>query len=108
MTAVVTEHFVFLCNTALKPGEMKPDGNIDKAFVIHGYLNWKDASGEKRGFASHKCSPAHKRAVEVVETLPRPTRDIGKQLCSSHTEEKLNHSYLLKIYKAKFTTAWRS
>ena len=79
---------------------MKPDGNIDEAFVVRGYLNWKDASGDKGGFASHEGSSVHKRAVEVVETLPRTTRDISEQLSSSHAEEKLqNRSYLLKIFQ---------
>ena len=92
--------FCFLCITALKTGKMKPDGSIDEAFVVRGYSNWKDASGDKGGFASHKCSSVHKRAVEVVETLPRTTRDIGEQLSSSHAEEKLqNRSYLLKIFQ---------
>ena len=35
---------------------MKPEGNIDEAFVLRGYCNWKDASGEKGGFASHESS----------------------------------------------------
>ena len=98
---------------ALKTGKMKPDGNIDEAFVVRGYSNWKDASGDKGGFSSHECSSVHKRAVEVIETLPRTTRDIGEQLSSSHVEEKLqNCSYLLKddkvFIKAKFSLVWRS
>ena len=79
---------------------MKPDGNIDKAFVVRDYSNWKDASGEKGGFVSHECSSVHKRAVEVVKTLPRTTCDIGEQLSSNHAEEKLqNWSYLLKVFQ---------
>ena len=79
---------------------MKPDGNIDEAFVVRGYSNWKDASGDKGGFASHECSSVHKRAIEVVETLPRTTCNIGEQLSSSHAKEKLqNRSYLLRYSK---------
>ena len=90
----------YLCVTALKTGKMKPGGNIDEAFVVRGYSNWKDASGNKGGFASHECSSVHKRAVEIVETLPRTTRDIGEQLSSSYAEEKLqNRSYLFKVFQ---------
>ena len=79
---------------------MKPEGNIDEAFVLRGYCNWKDASGEKGGFASHESSSVHKKAVEVIETLPRTTRDIGEQLSSAHAEEKLrNHAYILKVFQ---------
>ena len=79
---------------------MKNEGSIDEAFVSHGYCNWKDASGDKGGFASHEASSVHKRAVEVVETLPRTTRDIGEQLSSSHSEEKLRiRAYLLKVFQ---------
>ena len=79
---------------------MKPGGNIDKTFVIHGYLNWKDASGDKGCLANHKCSSVHKRTVEVVEIFPKTTCDIGEQLCSSHAEENLqNLSCFLKIFQ---------
>ena len=36
VTQLVTEQFVCLCITSLKPGKMEPDGNIDEAFVVHG------------------------------------------------------------------------
>ena len=79
---------------------MKAEGNIDEAFVLRGYCNWKDASGDKGGLASHESSSAHKRAVEVIETLPRTTRDIGEQLSSTHAEEKLrNRAYIFKVFQ---------
>ena len=60
----------------------------------------KPASGNKGGLASHESSSVHKRAVEVIETLPRTTRDIGEQLSSAHAEEKLrNRVYLLKVFQ---------
>ena len=79
---------------------MKPDGNIDKAFVTRGYSNWKDASDDKGGFVSHECSSAHRRAVEVMETLPKATCDIGELCSSAHADEKLqNRSYVLKVFQ---------
>ena len=68
---------------ALKTGKIKAEGNIDEAFVLRGYCNWKDASGDKGGLASHESSQVHKRAVEVMETLPRTIRDIGEHLSSA-------------------------
>jgi len=59
---------------------MKPDNNISEVFVIRGYCNWKDTSGNKSRFASHECCSVHKKTVEVVEVLPRTTRDIGKHI----------------------------
>ena len=88
--------FCYLCVKALKTGKMTAEGNIDEAFVFRGYCNWKDMSGGKGGLASHESSSVHKRAVEVIETLPRTTRDISEQLSSAHAEEKLrNRTYLL-------------
>ena len=92
--------FCHLCVKALKTGKMTAEGNIDEAFVLHGYCNWKDVSGDKRGLASHESSSVHKRAVEVIETLPRTTCDIGEQLSSAHAEEKLrNRAYLSKVFQ---------
>jgi len=107
--------FCFLCVTALKTGKMRPDGNIDEAFVTWGYCYWKDASGEKGRFSTHECTSVHKRAVEVVETLPKTTRDIGELCSSSHVRDKLqNRSYVLKIFQTiqflsrqESSTAWR-
>ena len=48
--------FCFLCVKAFKTGKIKAEGHIDEAFVLRGYCNWKDASGEKGGFASHESS----------------------------------------------------
>ena len=92
--------FCYLCVNALKTGKMTAEGNIDEAFVLRGYCNWKDASGDRGGLASHESSSVHKRAVEMIETLPRTTGDIGEQLSSAYTEEKLrNRAYLLKVFQ---------
>lgn len=105
---------LFVCN-CVKDKKIKNKGSIDETFVLRGYCNWKDVSGDKGGFASHEASSAHKRAIEVVETLPRTTRDIGEQLSSSHSEEKLrNRAYLLQVFqtivfdKTRVSIAWRS
>ena len=64
-----TWHFVILVswqssrkNTSL--------GSGDLAFVSRGYSNWKDATSEKGAFNTHQKSSTHKRAVEVMFTLP--------------------------------------
>ena len=85
---------------ALKTGKMNAEGNIAEAFGLRGYCNWKDASGDKGGLASHESSQVHKRAVEVIETLPRTMRGIGEHLSSAHAEETLrNRAYLLKVFQ---------
>ena len=116
MIMLVTEHFAIYV-TALKTGKMKPNSNIDDTFFVRRYSNWKDASRNKGKFASHECSSVHKTAIEIFETPPRTTRDIGEQLSSSHAEEKLqNCSYVpfkgipsntVSIQK-KFSLTWRS
>ena len=46
-------------------------GNIDEAFVVRGYSNWKDASGDKGGVEQ----------LRLLKTdLPRTIRDFGEQL----------------------------
>jgi len=92
---------------------MKPDGNIDEAFVTRGYCNWKDASGDKGGFTSHECTSVHRKAVEM---LPRTTRDIGELCLSGHANDKLqNRAYVLKVFqtiqyyiKARLSPSWGS
>lgn len=89
--------FVF---ESTETGKMTAECNIDEAFVLRRYCNWKDASGDKGWFASHESSSVHKKAIEVIETLPRTTRDIGEQLSSAHAEEKLrNRAYVLKVFQ---------
>jgi len=64
---------------------------LTRDFVTRGYCNWKDSSGDKGGFASHECTSVHRRAVEVIETLPRTTCDIGEKL--------QNRDYVLKVFQ---------
>ena len=55
----------YLCITRLRIRKMESYSNINEVLVF--YSNWKDASGDKGGFASRECSSVHKRAVDVVK-----------------------------------------
>ena len=59
--------FCHVCVTAIKTGKVQ-NRNVDSAFIE--FCNWKDASGEKGAFFSHEQSNCHKRAVELMVTLP--------------------------------------
>ena len=90
--------FCHVCATARKTGKMTNTGNADMAFIERGFSNWKDASGEKGAFSCHQQSNCHKRAVELMVTLPRTTKDVGELLSLTHSQEKLaNRQYLLKV-----------
>ena len=74
--------------------------NWDLAFVSRGYCNWKDATGEKGAFSTHQKSATHKRAVEVIFTLPATTGNVGEMLSRAHAWERLeNRDYLLKLFQ---------
>ena len=93
--------FCHLCVTALKTKKMKSEGYIVEAFVVRGYCNWKDATGDKGSFTGHESSAVHRRAVEVIETLPKTTTDVGELLSTSHTQEKIaNRTDILKIFQS--------
>ena len=74
--------------TAMKTGKLQNHGNVDVAFIERGFCNWKDDSGDKGAFSSHEHSNCHKKAVEVVITLPKTTKDVGEMLSSTHLKEK--------------------
>ena len=80
---------------------MTAEGNIDEAFVLRGYCNWKDVSGEKEGWlVMNQVQCIKGLLIEVIKMLPRTMCDIGEQLSSAHTEEKLqNRAYLLKVFQ---------
>ena len=68
---------------------MKLSGtNYESTFITRGYCNWKDSSGESGAFNKHEHSVCHKRAVDLVVTLPRTTKDVGELLSPAHTQEK--------------------
>jgi len=57
-------------------------------------------TGDKGGFASHECTSVHRRAVEVIEMLPRTICDIGELCLSGHANDKLqNRAYVLKVFQ---------
>ena len=68
----------------MKTGKLQNHVNVDLAFIEYGFCKWKDASGDKVAFSSQERSNCHKKAVEVVVTLPTTTKDVGEMLSSSH------------------------
>ena len=68
---------------------------MDKAFVVTGFSNWKDATIR---FKNHESSGCHREAVERAITLPEVTKDISELLSEAHSKEKRdNRECLLKI-----------
>ena len=66
----------------------------DSIFLSGGFSNWKDATVR---FVKHEQTTTHKITVDLVVTLPRTTRDVGKMLSSAHAVEKAaNRHCLLK------------
>lgn len=59
---------MLLLHASLKQGSIRMSSSLttkaEDAFVTHGYTNWKDASGEKRG-----GFPTHERSQVCVSTL---------------------------------------
>ena len=65
---------------------MKLGGNMkDSILLSDGFSNWKDATVR---FVNHEKTMTHKIAVDLIVTLPRTTRDVGKMLSSAHAAEK--------------------
>ena len=86
--------FCHVCLVAYKDGKLKSN-TIDKAFIVNGYSNWKDASVSFRKNESSNC---HRESVLKVVTLPNTTEDIGETLSTQHNEDKINNrDCLLKI-----------
>ena len=73
----------------------------EDAFVIRGYTNWKDASGDKRGaFVKHERSQFHKYCVDLTM---KNHKDVGESLSSQHEKEKeINRAYLHKVLNITF------
>ena len=68
--------------------------NKEDAFITAGFSNWKKAF-EK--FNTHKKSIAHHQAVELVEKIPKTTKNIGDMLSSTHAQQKAENKDMLKI-----------
>ena len=47
--------------------------------MTRGFSNWKDAT---RSFKNHESSVAHRKAVDVMISIPTATRDVGEMLSS--------------------------
>ena len=78
--------FCHVCLVTYKDGKLKSN-TTDKAFIVNGYSNWKDASVS---FRKHESSNCHRESVLKVVTLPNTTEDIGETLSTQHNEDKLN------------------
>ena len=59
--------------------------NRDDTFITAGFTNWKKAI-EK--FIKHEKTIAHRQAVELVEKIPKTTKDVGEMLSSAHAQLK--------------------
>ena len=84
--------FCHLCMIAYQQGSLH-SLTIDKAYILNGYSNWKDACVCLRKHASSKC---HQESVLKVQTLSRTCGDIGEILSTKNAEEKSENRYSLK------------
>ena len=90
--------FCHTCVKAVNEGKLSlASGNIkDSPFVCGGFSNSKDA------FARHEQTTTHKKAVEVLVTIPETTRDIGEMLSTAHAEgKKISGQCLVTIAENK-------
>ena len=99
-TSQETWYFVILVSWLSNQKKITSLGTGDLAFVSRGCSNWKDATGEKVAFNTHQKSATHKRAVQVMFTLPATTGNVGEILSRAHAQERLaNRDYLLKLFQ---------
>ena len=68
--------FCHVCMTAQRDGRLS-SSTVDKAFIVTGFSNWKDATIR---FKNHESSGCHREAMERAITLPKVTKDIGELL----------------------------
>ena len=76
--------FCHVCMIAYKDGHLNSN-TLNKAFLINGFSNWKNASV---AFKKHDSSKCHRDSVDKVITLPKTTKDIGETLSTKHAEKK--------------------
>ena len=76
--------------------------NLDKAYIINRFSNWKDVCVSLR---KHKSSKCHQELILKVETLPRTCGDIGE----IHEIVSTKHAVYVKLAKflAKMTEILR-
>ena len=82
------------------------DNNIEPRSISEGYINWKDATCEGRGFQGHKLLKGHKEAINCTLFLPTCRENVGETFSSKHAvKESVNCQALLKILsKVRFLT----
>ena len=92
--------FCHTCVEAVKTGKVKSLGTGDLAFVLRGFCNCKDATGNKGAFNTQEKSGTHKMAVECLITLPTSYRKVGEMLSSQYALDKQNNrGYLMKVFQ---------
>lgn len=72
--------------------EQSKGNTRDSTFAFNGFCNWKDAT---HSFSNHERSLIHRKAVEVVITLPQTTRDVGDLFSMAHAAEKCTNRQCL-------------
>ena len=82
------------------------DNNIEPRWISEGYINWKDATCEGRGFQGHKLFKGRKEAINCTLFLPTCRGNVGETFSSKHAVKKsVNCQALLKILsKVRFLT----
>ena len=90
--------FCFVCMKTLQERKLSSN-NIDTVFVVDGYVNWKPATDNKKGFTRHALSNSHKEAVDRLINIPKTQSDILAKFCLHNTkkENTVNRIILLKI-----------
>ena len=86
--------FCHLCMLAYRDRKLR-NLNLDKAYILNGYSNGKEACVS---FRKHEASKCHQESVLKVESLPKAFGDIGEKMSKTHSEEKSdNRDCLRKI-----------
>jgi hypothetical protein len=80
----------FHCHVA----DMRNLQNKDQAFTKSGFSNWKKAI-EK--FNKHELTIAHHQAVELVESIPNTTKNVGEMLSGIDTKQKAENRVMLRV-----------
>lgn len=72
--------FCHVCGKAEENGRLSSSVRRDAAFLTKGFTKWKDAT---MCFSKHEVSDCHKKAVEVMITLPKSAGDVAKMLSNT-------------------------
>ena len=89
----------FYCNIAeLK--NLPITHNKDPAFSKLGFCNWKKALER---FNKHERTVSHCQAVELVETIPNTTKNVGEMLSGINAEQKAENRVMLRTILTSIT-----